>query len=171
MRLLSDLHENEVAKDIDGRRSLNSGAGVKKGDVSNKWWTLECKATMQADGILRVTTGLLLKTSREAKTRDKLPAISLAFIKGNLRVPKSLRVVVLVYLVPIDPPNPKNVDCIMDMGIGSLMADLTDPETLCYGEPLKFCTKGKTGVFQWWTLLDRRKGSSYLKMPKRSVSG
>jgi len=168
MRTISDLHENEVAADIAGRRSLNSGAGVKKGDVSNQWWTVECKASLNK-AKFKVTRGLLIKTANEAKTRDKTPALSFAKIAGNVRLPKSLRVVRMMYLVPVSPPSPALQSFVTRKDDETVTIDLTDP--YIRNANYFFKLSNKTGVFQWWSLKDRVTGRLYLREPKRSAVG
>ena len=98
MRDLSNLHEDKIAVDIGGKRSANSGAGVLKGDVFNKDWCVEGKASLTPD--FKLDIGLVAKTNTEALTRQKKPAISFMLIAGDPHVPRSLRIVSYVYLIP-----------------------------------------------------------------------
>jgi len=105
MRELSDIHEDKVAQDLSGKRSANSGAGVLKGDVFNTLWCIECKAS--GTPLFSLSKGLLSKTVTEAHTRQLRPAISFMHIAGDPAVPKSLRIVDYVYLIPAPLRNPK----------------------------------------------------------------
>jgi len=97
---MSNLHEDQMALDIRGVRSKNSGAGFFKGDVFNKDWVIEGKSSL--DPKMLVTVGLLNEAVREAKTRHKKPAIGLAYITGDPLVPRGLTLQKYCYMVPLD---------------------------------------------------------------------
>lgn len=71
-RYYSNLQEKKVAKDLEGKKNLNSGATpFQKGDVTLDEWLLECKTkTSHADSI-SVKKEWLEKNKQEALFMNK----------------------------------------------------------------------------------------------------
>jgi len=100
LRVMSNLHEAQIAEDIGGRVTKNSGAGLLKGDVFNNRWTVEAKSSMSPKIV--ISSGLLREAHYEALTRKKKPAISLAHLAGNIEIPRTMRIEKHCYLVPVN---------------------------------------------------------------------
>lgn len=81
-QLMADFHEDLVAQWIGGRRTPRSGAGAVKGDVTNEFCMVECKATMAQAA--RVMAGLLESVVRETARSGLTPVVSIMRITGSI---------------------------------------------------------------------------------------
>ena len=71
-RWFSERQELSVARAIDGRRTINSGATrFNLGDVVTKSWMLECKTQMQEKRSFSIKKEWLEKAKEEAFATDK----------------------------------------------------------------------------------------------------
>src|SRR5574344_1125670 len=71
-RWFSERQELSVARAIDGRRTINSGATrFNLGDVVTKSWMVECKTQMQEKQSFSIKKEWLEKAREEAFSTDK----------------------------------------------------------------------------------------------------
>lgn len=81
-RYFSKRHEESVAKAINGKRTLNSGATkFDKGDVINDVFCIECKTCMKEKEQFIIKKEWINASKQEAISQRKYPAICFNF--GN----------------------------------------------------------------------------------------
>lgn len=138
---MSNLHEDQIAKDIRGKRSKNSGAGFFKADAFNRIYAVEGKSSLDPDFV--VTCGLLRMVVREAATRSKEPVLSLAYITGDPGYAKGLKIEHYCYLIRVNQ-GPKDTQY-----IEKLTVELDKPAV---PKTYRFKTLDpRTG--EWWRLI------------------
>ena len=141
LRVMSDLHEDTIAKDIFGKRSKNSGAGWLKSDVYNKIYAVEGKSSLSE--YFNFDVGMLRLAVREAGTRNLEGALSFAWIDGDPGYPKGLKIIQYCYMIRADK-GPKGTKPIKSMLLN--LGQEVQPQTY------RFLTEDpRTGV--WWRLI------------------
>lgn len=145
---MSNRHEDQMALDIGGRRSKNSGAGILKGDVFNKDWVIEGKSSLEP--VLVVTVGLLNEAVREARTRQKKPAIGLAYITGDPAIPRGLTIARHCYLIPkqdgpaaLEPQKSVSLDLSKPVAEKTYRFEITDPMVSAWWKVIRAPTSKK----------------------------
>lgn len=79
-RKYSKAQEKSVAKAINGRTQINSGATpFYKGDVKNEYFLVECKTCIEPKKSFAIKQEWLTTIKREAFEDRKLPALAFNF--------------------------------------------------------------------------------------------
>jgi len=138
---MSDLHEAQIALDIHGKKSKNSGAGWLKSDVYNKVYAVEGKSSLSE--YMQVNSGLLNLVAREARTRNLVGVLSLAWIRGDPGYPKGLTIENYCYVVRVDK-GPKGTEPVKSLLVN--LASPIEPQTFRF-----IGTGPRTG--EWWRLI------------------
>jgi len=138
---MSDLHEAQIARDIGGKISKNSGAGWLKSDVYNAVYAVEGKSSLSE--YFHFDVGMLELAVREARTRGLEGALSFAWIEGDPGYPKGLKIIRYCYMVRVDK-GPKGTAPIRSMLLN--LGREIQPQTY------RFINKDpRTG--EWWRLI------------------
>ena len=84
-RCLSKHHEENVARYLDMRRQLNSGATpFAKGDIIDKDWIVECKTKMQPASSFTIPLDWLKKNNEERRQMNRMySALAISFDQGD----------------------------------------------------------------------------------------
>jgi hypothetical protein len=92
-RYFSNKQEKQIAKNIGGKKTANSGATkFSKGDVSTKHFCIECKTAMKEKQSMSIKRDWIDKLKEEAFAMGK-PYWSVVFNFGGLNNPENFYII------------------------------------------------------------------------------